>query len=143
MKRSSRGGAKKLCFVSLRQVIERELSNWEGAPFFHAKSFANHIEPMYWQQATANGHYKLQNNYGTKRTSGPHCISHRLMIPITRILKSLDCKKITYGRLHERQDRFGYRIKTGQSMWLLPNAELPTSSFGAFSWRANFNQEEE
>ena len=143
MARRSRGSAKKLCFTSLRQVIERELSNWEGPPFFHIKSFTNHIAPMYWQQATTNGHYKLQNNYGTKTKSGSHCISNRLAVPIARILKSLGCKRMIYGRLHQRQDRFGYRIKKGQSMWLLPNAELPPSSFGAFTRRVNFNQEEE
>jgi hypothetical protein len=143
MGRGSRGSAKKLCFTSLRQVIEKELANWEGVPFFHSSSFANHIAPLYWRQAKANGHYKLQNNYGTKTTSGSHCISNRLAVPITRILKSLGCKRMTYGRLHERQDRFGYRIKKGQSMWLLPNAELPPSSYGAFTRRVNFNQEEE
>jgi len=133
----SRGAGKKLCWTSLRQVIERELANWEGVPFFHSSSFAKHIAPIYWRQAIANGHYKFRNNYGTKTESGSHLISNRLAVPSTRILKSLGCKRMTYGRLHQRQDRFGYRIKKGQSMWLLPNAELPPSAFSQYSAAMN------
>lgn len=131
---NSRGGGKKLCWASLRQVIERELANWEGVPFFHSSSFAKHITPMYWRQATANGHYKSGNSGAGP---GGHVIWSRLAVPSTRILKSLGCKRMVYGRLHERQDRFGYRIKKGQSMWLLPNAELPPSAFLQYSAAMN------
>ncbi len=143
MARRSRGSAKKLCFKSLRQVIEKELASWEGPPFFHIKSFAIHIAPLYWRQAATNGHYKLHNNYGTKTKSGPHLISDRLAVPIARILKSLGCKRLNYGRVYQRQDRFGYRIYKGKWIWLLPNTELPPSSYGALTRRVNLNQEEE
>ena len=143
MARRSRGSAKKLCFTSLRQVIERELANWEGPPFFHIKSFTKHIAPMYWQQATTNGHYKVQNNYGTKTKSGPHLIVNRLTNPTARIVRSLGCKHLCYGRVYQRQDRFGYRIYKGKWIWLLPNTELPPSSYGAFTRHVNLNQEEE
>ncbi len=131
---NSRGSGKKLCWASLRQVIERELANWEGVPFFHSSSFAKHITPMYWRQATANGHYKSGNSGAGP---GGHVIWNRLAVPSTRILKSLGCKRMTYGRLQQRQDRFGYRIKKGQSMWLLPNAELPPSAFSQYSAAMN------
>jgi len=127
----SRGAGKKLCWTSLRQVISKELLNWEGPPFLHIHSFTRYIAPMYWEQAIHNGHYNLYRGYkGGKHT---HLILERLLVPAARILKSLGCKKIIYGRAQSREDRFGHRFSKGQAMWLLPNAELPPSAFANFS----------